>query len=476
MIASWMVYVLLVSAALAAVAALAERIATVQRWPRRGIWIAAILATAVLVVVSRRRVASITADLARHAAVARTEARTTGTFVPLEPKTTAKETGSSSALVRWRAISERIQLPLAMLWLAGTVGVGLLFAGGALVMARRRLSWNRGMIDGVEVLVAAKDGPAVAGLFQPVIVIPEWATAIPDESRRLMLRHEQEHIRARDPWITHAAALAVLALPWNLPLWWMLSRLRLALEVDCDARVIGAHKATPAPAARRYGELLLEVATRRSRKLVAAPALLEQSSALGRRIVAMHPRAPRFPRLHNVALGAAALGLTAFAGLRQPPAPPPARGLAAPPGWVMAESLREPIRVSLERPGASLRRLFPELDRQLTPSVIMIARDVDGAFMRAARGDAVMGPLRERLPVGGAGPLERLLQARTAADWRAADRALFGNIPAGDSVRAEIALPLRLGSRSSALAAYRIPAGEAGPKVVYLFVVTEVNR
>ena len=106
----------------------------------------------------------------------------------------------------------------------------------------------------------------------------------------------------------------------------------------------------------------------------------------------------------------------------------------------------------------------------------MVARDTSGRFIRAVKGDGVMGPLRERLPVGSAGSLERLLQARSAADWRHADQELFGDIPAGDGVRAEVALPLRPGSRSSALAAYRIPAGEAGPAVVYLFVVTEINR
>ena len=34
--------------------------------------------------------------------------------------------------------------------------------------------------------------------------------------------------------------MAVVLMPWNLPLWWQWRRLRFAIEVDCDARVLAS--------------------------------------------------------------------------------------------------------------------------------------------------------------------------------------------------------------------------------------------
>jgi beta-lactamase regulating signal transducer with metallopeptidase domain len=50
-------------------------------------------------------------------------------------------------------------------------------------------------------------------------------------------------------------SLFVILLPWNLALWWQLRRLYLAVEVDCDNRVVAALGDAPA-----YGELLFRVA------------------------------------------------------------------------------------------------------------------------------------------------------------------------------------------------------------------------
>ncbi|UUZ52386.1 hypothetical protein LP419_22985 [Massilia sp. H-1] len=45
---------------------------------------------------------------------------------------------------------------------------------------------------------------------------------------------------ARDPQLLGLALLVLVAMPWNLPMWWQLRRLRHAIEVDCDARVLAA--------------------------------------------------------------------------------------------------------------------------------------------------------------------------------------------------------------------------------------------
>jgi hypothetical protein len=82
-------------------------------------------------------------------------------------------------------------------------------------------------------------------------------------------------------------SLVVIA-PWNLPLWWQLRRLRFAIEVDCDARVLGR-----GAEARAYGEVLLAIGERRTFTPVGAIALTEPASQLLRRIRIMTAQLPK---------------------------------------------------------------------------------------------------------------------------------------------------------------------------------------
>ena len=68
-------------------------------------------------------------------------------------------------------------------------------------------------------------------------------------------------------------------MPWNLPLWWQLRRLRYAIEVDCDARVL-AGGLDPA----HYGETLIAVGERQSAYVGAVAAMSESRSFLEERI------------------------------------------------------------------------------------------------------------------------------------------------------------------------------------------------
>jgi TonB family protein len=95
--------------------------------------------------------------------------------------------------------------------------------------------------------------------------------------------------------------------PWNLPLWWQLRRLRDAVELDCDDRVI-KRGADP----RVYGELLLEVARHRSALIFPAAALSNPKSLLARRIhKMMHPN----PRARTARAGIAAAVATLLVAL-----------------------------------------------------------------------------------------------------------------------------------------------------------------
>jgi hypothetical protein len=96
--------------------------------------------------------------------------------------------------------------------------------------------------------------------------------------------------------------IAVVAAPWNPALWWQLRRLRLAIEVDCDRRVLNHGVSLD-----RYGALLLEVGRRISIRPLVAVGLFETRSFLERRVRAMTASASRRALRSIAALGAVAI-------------------------------------------------------------------------------------------------------------------------------------------------------------------------
>lgn len=204
--------------------------------------------------------------------------------------------GPSLALVMgvaWAACS--------LLLLAGYAALWIRFAGAA-------AEWRPGLVDGEPVRVAQRLGPAVIGVRRATIVVPEWVLRADAAEQHMILVHEKEHARARDHVLLALAPLLVVAMPWNLPLWWQLRRLRLAVEVDCDRRVL-----RQGIGVRDYGTLLIDIAGRSFPMPATFAALAEPRTLLERRIIAMsaHPRAGR---VRSAALAAAAtlLLVTAF--------------------------------------------------------------------------------------------------------------------------------------------------------------------
>jgi bla regulator protein blaR1 len=132
--------------------------------------------------------------------------------------------------------------------------------------------------------------------------VPQWMLDRAPSEQRVVLAHEAEHIRARDALVLGGASAAVVMMPWNPALWYMLSRVRLAVELDCDARVL---RSGVAP--KTYGTLLIDLAEQALPLRLTAVALADDLSHLHQRIVAMKPHTPRFALLRGGA--AAALGL-----------------------------------------------------------------------------------------------------------------------------------------------------------------------
>lgn len=171
--------------------------------------------------------------------------------------------------------------PLLLLWIfgSGLILLTALWASRRLRRAARK--WERRQLGSEEVLVSQGLGPAVLGLIRPVIVIPPWVLELSREKRELILLHEKEHRSARDPATLILGLLLAASAPWNPALWWMARRLHLAIEGDCDARVLahGVH-------AKSYGDLLLEVASAGRGLSALAPALVEgRTTFLERRLL-----------------------------------------------------------------------------------------------------------------------------------------------------------------------------------------------
>src|SRR5690349_15135863 len=103
-------------------------------------------------------------------------------------------------------------------------------------------------------------------------------------------------------------------MPWNLPLWWQLRRLRYAIEIDCDARVL---KGGVDPA--HYGEALIAVGERQSAYVGAVAAMSESKSFLEERIEHMIRKPVRWRRLGAATLASVSIALTAVAAQVAPP-------------------------------------------------------------------------------------------------------------------------------------------------------------
>jgi TonB family protein len=198
-------------------------------------------------------------------------------------------------------------------WSAGVIGLAL-WAGlsalalllVALLFVQLRLSrsgWQAAQLDGSTVFVTRNAGPAAVGIRRGIILVPAWVLQLAPELRSLLLLHENEHIRAGDPRLLLGGLLLLSLMPWNPVLWLQLIRLRNAIELDCDARVLHTGVSP-----RRYGALLLEVGRRRSGLALVMATFAEPHMFLEQRI----RRIARYP-LERRPRRAAAFGILALA-------------------------------------------------------------------------------------------------------------------------------------------------------------------
>ena len=313
MIAVWMLYCLGIGLAFVVVGHALERALHFAGRPARWAWVIAIVGSYVIPV----------------AAWLRPEAFATfGVPIPVVaesgpglPTTSTTSTNLDQPPPSAFSLAD-LDLPLRWGWGITSLAMLLAITVGAARLASLRRRWRTAAVDGRQVLVSPNAGPAVMGFWSPRVVVPEWALQLPERERELMLAHEEEHVRAGDPALLAAALVAVLVTPWNLALWWQWRRLHLAVEMDCDARVLSQGRSAPA-----YGELLLEVGRRRATHLLGAAALGEPASFLELRIRRMLRRTPKWRWAGAVAALVVATG--AMVGACETPRPVAPRPLGA---------------------------------------------------------------------------------------------------------------------------------------------------
>lgn len=229
---------------------------------------------------------------------------------------------------------------------SGLVLVALLLSSESLKEDRRR--WQNAKLAGESVFLSGSLGPAVIGAIQPRIVLPRWVLEMDEEIQKLIVRHEREHVRAGDSRLLLASLSLLVVLPWCLPLWWQFRRLRLAIETDCDMRLL--RRGAPA---RAYAHALLAVADRRRRAVFPLAGMALPKSTLERRLRLIAAGPPVKHSRSAIAVFGAAVLLSAGTTALPLPEPPLPAGLTAPFRSQMAPGV-EPSPYGPPRPDGSL--------------------------------------------------------------------------------------------------------------------------
>lgn len=221
----------------------------------------------------------------------------------------------SGMAVRMPSGLERFDTYVGALWLVASLVLLVGLIGGFWRLNRRARSWPLRHMAGHEVLISEDFGPALLGIRSPRIVLPRSLVEQGHDAVALVCLHEAEHRKARDTWLLAGAAFTVAALPWNVALWWQLMRLRAAIELDCDKRVV-ADGVLPS----RYAGLLLDLGAGSEQLSVAIPAFVQPPALLERRLTMLINGVTRKGPIATLACIAGTVLLTAVACAAPAPA------------------------------------------------------------------------------------------------------------------------------------------------------------
>ena len=288
---AWMAYAALIGGLIVAGALALERLVASTGKPRRFVWLAALFLAVVVPLAGGLKEtpspeAFPAAAPAEPAALGTARAEVSPGFITPLPIPTSRTAARTAAIA----------------WGIGSATALAALCAALIVVACARRRWPRRQVDGSDVYLSRRFGPALVGIMAPKPVIPAWVLKAEPASRAAILRHEQEHARARDHLALLYAGLVVAAFPWSPAIWWMCRRLRAAIEIDCDQRVI-----TGGIGAADYGAVLLHAGSRSQGRWGFAPALSQPRSLLERRLRTMSEKRKKLNAAHGALLAAAGL-------------------------------------------------------------------------------------------------------------------------------------------------------------------------
>ena len=287
---AWMVYAAVVGGVVAVGGWACERLSASAGRPRRIAWLAALTVAVVVPLTGgwRKPAAPVVeTGAAEPPAIAGAVVGDLWSAIPALPVPDGVNSGRIAAL----------------LWGAGSLA-SLAVLGGVLVLvARGRRRWERRWVDGADIFVSRRFGPALVGVTKPEVVVPAWVLGLEPGARTAIIRHEAEHARARDHLGLLYGGLVVAAFPWNPAIWWMCRRLRAAVELDCDQRVLASGIGVA-----DYGDVLLDAGSRCHGWWGFSPAMGQPRSLLERRLKTMSETRKKLSGGYATLLVAVAVG------------------------------------------------------------------------------------------------------------------------------------------------------------------------
>jgi bla regulator protein blaR1 len=315
---SWMLYSVVVTLLMGLATLALERSAQIRRRPARWLWATCMAASlAILFIPSEVSVqipGMIQTDRSTSSEIL-TPPQTSEILTP--PQTTAIELSRFTLPIigtDQTALSNGVSTLLEWTWRIASIGLALVILASGAHLAWKRRRWDRGHIAGTTVYISEDCGPAVVGFLRPQIVVPRWLTKLSPDEQELVIAHERSHLGAYDAQLLTIAVCLLACMPWNLVLWWQLRRLRLAIEIDCDARVLSLGY----PVAR-YSETLIVVGERQCASYATIMASYGSKSFLEQRIHNMLQRKTRHAGVWALALGCLGVGFAVCAAEVAPP-------------------------------------------------------------------------------------------------------------------------------------------------------------
>lgn len=130
---------------------------------------------------------------------------------------------------------------LLLAWAAGALASAIMLALGQRGYVRSLGALRAS--DGIFVAANDRHGPALLGLWRPLIVVPsDFATRYSEREQALIIAHEQLHAQRRDPLANAALALLQCGFWFNPLIHIAASRFRFDQELACDAAVMARHQ------------------------------------------------------------------------------------------------------------------------------------------------------------------------------------------------------------------------------------------